>query len=202
MSTKIYRAYVINDGVGLWDFVHCLRIEATKRIRAKLKEIYMSWDMNKAREQQEFQDILSQYEDNKNRDQIALVEYAERVLIREYKKQSSSHVRNIFDMDVSVAFRQHNGRIYLIPYCDMMMRDVLDFLDDSEKVSDFAYWNNTDRPEEITDEEWDHRRDIWNELLDEEKEWDMLVIELLCPGNFYRIDPWLEITKDLYNKGK
>lgn len=32
-------------------------------------------------------------------------------------------------------------------------------------VSEFGYWNNTDRPDHVSEEEWDMRRDIWNEIL-------------------------------------
>ncbi len=32
-----------------------------------------------------------------------------------------------------------------------------------EGVVDYSYWDNTDRPDELTDEEWDARRDEWGE---------------------------------------
>lgn len=32
-------------------------------------------------------------------------------------------------------------------------------------VEEFAYWNNTDRPEDVTDEQWDERAAIWGRVL-------------------------------------
>lgn len=33
-------------------------------------------------------------------------------------------------------------------------------------IKEYGYWNNTDKPDELTEEEWDQRRSDWNEILD------------------------------------
>ena len=33
-------------------------------------------------------------------------------------------------------------------------------------IKEYGYWNNTDKPDELTEEEWDERRSDWNEVLD------------------------------------
>lgn len=33
-------------------------------------------------------------------------------------------------------------------------------------VKEFGYWNNTDKPEELTDEQWNDRYEAWNTVLD------------------------------------
>lgn len=33
-------------------------------------------------------------------------------------------------------------------------------------IKEYGYWNNTDKPDELTEEEWDQRRSDWNEVLD------------------------------------
>jgi hypothetical protein len=48
----------------------------------------------------------------------------------------------------------------------MLMRDALDFLQDDSRVEDYSYWNNTDKPDDVTDEAWEQRRSIWHALSD------------------------------------
>lgn len=36
----------------------------------------------------------------------------------------------------------------------------------SPLIEDYSYWDNTDRPEEVSEEEWDERRENWNLILD------------------------------------
>lgn len=31
--------------------------------------------------------------------------------------------------------------------------------------ADFGYWNNTDRPDDLTDGDWDHRESVWNAVI-------------------------------------
>lgn len=33
-------------------------------------------------------------------------------------------------------------------------------------VDEYGYWNNTDKPDELSDEDWDERRNNWNEIFD------------------------------------
>jgi hypothetical protein len=39
-----------------------------------------------------------------------------------------------------------------------------------EYAEDFAYWNNTDKPDEISEEEWYMRRKVWDAILENERE--------------------------------
>lgn len=43
-------------------------------------------------------------------------------------------------------------------------QDWLKQFKDLPWVEEYAYWNNTDRPDEVTDEEWEAREKAWNEV--------------------------------------
>jgi hypothetical protein len=36
---------------------------------------------------------------------------------------------------------------------------------DQPEISDFSYWNNSDRPDGITAREWEHRHKVWDKIL-------------------------------------
>lgn len=38
-------------------------------------------------------------------------------------------------------------------------------IDKNEKFEDYSYWNNTDRPDEVTEEEWYERRDLFDKII-------------------------------------
>jgi len=81
---------------------------------------------------------------------------------RRYVAQLSSPERNPSDLSVSVAFRKHENYVLAIPYADMLMRRSLDFLEDIPELEDYAYWNNTDQPDHISDEDWASRGRAWD----------------------------------------
>lgn len=48
------------------------------------------------------------------------------------------------------------------PNIELVHNAVLNYV---EGASGFGYWNNSDRPEDVTEEGWDERRDVWAEAL-------------------------------------
>lgn len=58
---------------------------------------------------------------------------------------------------------QDPGDLYAIIYTEQdAYRDAWNRI---EGVEPFGYWNNTDRPDDITDDEWDSRRRTWNRVI-------------------------------------
>ena len=41
---------------------------------------------------------------------------------------------------------------------------------EQENVEDYAYWNNSDKPDKLTDEEWDERYKNWSKVLLDNKQ--------------------------------
>lgn len=40
-----------------------------------------------------------------------------------------------------------------------------DVFEDFNEVAEYGYWNNSEPPENVTDEEWDERKKVWNRVL-------------------------------------
>lgn len=65
-------------------------------------------------------------------------------------------------------------------------------------VESFAYWNNTDHPAELTDDEWDQRAATWDRVL---RGCNAAPASLgatwsLLPGGVHQIAPWLGTADD------
>lgn len=109
---------------------------------------------------------------------------------KEYRSQVTKYERNPFNFDVAITFRKHKGRIYLIPYCDWLMRDVLKFLDNDARLENYAYWNNTDRAEGVSQRAWDNRGKVWDEM---DKNWQTFLSLDICSWSAYTyIEPSYE----------
>jgi hypothetical protein len=131
-------------------------------------------------------------------DANARLEVARRSIREGYLSQLRSSERGLYDFDVSLAIHPHAGRLYIIPYCDMLMRDVLDFLRKDKRVTDFAYWDNTDQPDNVSPrawKEWKERGRIWEAI---NNNWqDMLCLDILNKSRFFALDPGLQLSQEL-----
>lgn len=50
-------------------------------------------------------------------------------------------------------------------YVNVFDEDVHEMVRKNQKFKDFSYWNNTDRPDEVTARQWRHRERTWDKLL-------------------------------------
>jgi len=210
MSTKIWTAYKLKDPTQLWPFVHDIRIQATKNIQIELRKLYAdisgavncdSEEYKQARETVEkftptYVDKLSEEE----KDWRARIDVAERIIKKGYREASNSMILDYFDFDVSVAFREWKGDIYIIPHCNMVMRKVLDFLKDDNRLVDFHYQNQTDRPKKISGREWKKRERVWDGMLDNGLWSDVLVLDVCKYEFFWQIDPYMDILQERRDK--
>lgn len=83
-------------------------------------------------------------------------------------KQDEVRVKMVRDPSVDFQFS-----ITVIPTADKFyglfyteQKDFADMWADYDMVSEYIYYNNTDQPDGITDEEWKARGDTWDSLLD------------------------------------
>lgn len=80
---------------------------------------------------------------------------------REIKKTGYRDCEVDFDFEVSIM--PHGRKVYGIIYTERgKWRDL--FMDQPE-ISDFSYWDNSDRPDSITQREWNHRYKVWDQIL-------------------------------------
>lgn len=181
MSTKIYTAYRLRPGVDLWTFCADVKKQGQQNIREILKTMYRSMPGSSEAEPR-----IRQALGLPAKEPITWLNCAMYVK-HEYGAQLHSSKRNLFDLDVSIAIRRCGRRYYLIPYCEMLVGEVLNFLSDDPRVEDYAYWNNTDRPEEVSARAWAARARTWDTMI---KRWEqMLTLDICSYNGFYLINP-------------
>lgn len=194
MSLKVYTAYRLRKSSDLWPFIHDTRVKAEKNCKAVLKELYLSGMDQVDTNADDYKKELAFAGDEKR----ARLTIVRRDVRQGYYDQLQSSERDIFHFDVSITFHQHKGRLYVLPYCDMLMRKVLDFLKKDKRLEDFCYWNNTDPLEGVSDRQWKARGRVWDAITDN---WDdMLCVDILDKSRFLSIDPWLETQRELSKK--
>lgn len=79
----------------------------------------------------------------------------------------NSGIRSVdYDFTFKVSFKPHDdGFIYVFIYSESSELTDL-FLSLMSDLEEFYYWNNTESPEEFSDEIWEHSRgDVWRSLL-------------------------------------
>lgn len=82
-----------------------------------------------------------------------------RNIIRELGRRDPS-----YDFDLNVSFYPLKDKILFSVNCenDKMYREAIRILGGE----DYGYWDNTDPDKNVTEEEWEQRREDWNEVID------------------------------------
>lgn len=183
MSTKIYEAYRAKPETDIWSLVRDIRMRAQAPINQCLRNLYEAIAVDVDTSTERYSKALAHAKDER----LARLTVAQDIITREYKAQAGSAQRNLFHLDVSVAIRGYEGRLYLIPHYDYTMSGALAFLAEMPQLDGYAYWNNTDRDEDVSEAEWDERRRTWNAI---DRIWqDVLVLQLVESMSFYMKDP-------------
>lgn len=192
MSVKIYTAYCMKKPSQLWPFVRDTQRRGEQEVKKVLREMYENFSAGVLTDSEEYQRLTN----TGWSDESARLRMAHDAITNGYRDQRTSSYRNPFNFDVSVVIREYKGRLYLIPLCDWMMRDVLDFLKEDPRLEDYSYWDNTDPPEEISRRAWKQRGKTWWEM-DKGPQWrENLVITICDYPSFYLIDPYLDIQRE------
>lgn len=183
MSTKIWEAYRLKKGVNLWEFIHDVRIKAEYNTQRRLVEVYRNiigqCDNSSAYNNEVINEAYGPNDKRMKCDVFIASSYVSRLY----------SLGRAFDFDASITIRQHAGRYYIIPH-DNNYR-VLKFLKDDPRLEDYHYQNQSDKPKNISNSAWTKRRQVWDKIFgdNDDKWWDALVLEIVCKGNFYRVNP-------------
>ena len=190
MSTKIYEAYRTKVGVDIWSILPSLRAQAEAGAKTCLRALYevVTADVDTTTER--YQKALTSSKD----DRLARLTVAADVIGREYKAQASSSLRNPFNLDVALAIRHHEGRSYIIPHTDYTMSKALVFLGEHPALEEYAYWNSTDRDDDVSEEEWNKRGSTWDAMA---TNWqDVLTLHVVEPAMFYMVDAGMDMMRE------
>jgi len=205
MSVKLYTAYRVKPRVAknprlLWTWIRDTYERGEKEVANVLRSMYEIGVENVKVDSPEYQRALRNYED----EDLARLSVARDLVYKEYRTQANSSERNPYDFDVSLVIRELDGNLYLLPHCDMMVRDVLNFLRRDTRIEDFSYWNNVDPPDDMRSgagyRRWKARGKVWDALEpnDNLARWrQFLVMEIMSANRYYQIDPYPAMTKRL-----
>ena len=158
MSTKIYHGFEIksNNSVDLLSKLKTISKRIEKLADAKLK----SWLAQRAT--YIFDNYTIENKDTSNGILVKVfMEYIDRA--GEVKKTQKRDPGIDFSFSLTIFPKTAKKSIGII-YCEH--QDLIDAFMDHEDVSDFSYWNNTDRPEDISESEWQARKKSWDKALD------------------------------------
>jgi len=119
-------------------------------------------------------------------------------MMKQYGEQLSSFQRNMWALDVCITMRRYRSRFYLIPYCDRasVVGGSLDFLEKDDRLEDFAYWNNADAPDDVSEAQWRWRSTVWNDLTEDDRWKEYVVIDILNWGGWSDVSPMLELMHE------
>lgn len=186
MSTKIWEAYRLKKDVNLWEFLRDVRLKAEKRVKVFLAE----WIMNVIEEsynstsetKTKLNEVLGYVPSSEAFDTCKAAQYW---WIRYRAEKFRDPCISGHNFDVSISIRECDGRFYIIPH-DCI--GSLKFLRRDKRLEDFHYQDQSDRPERISNREWENRRRIWNKILDNHPH-DVVYLEILSLDNWYRVNP-------------
>jgi hypothetical protein len=174
MSTKIYNGWKLNvTSEELYPLLWKIKGEALKIIKNNLRDIYY------------LKPITTTAGDHALK--------VERELINNVNKDVSNMVRSPFDPDCNLCIYPYNNEFYARSFCDrvsLIVKNSLDFLEHMEEIEEFCYYNNTDKPDNLSDKEWSNRECIWNNIMSADTNYigNFVLLEI-CSISVIRNDP-------------
>jgi hypothetical protein len=75
--------------------------------------------------------------------------------------QSKYRITQVECIDMTLNVWLHNGIAYIIPIGELNFIDTMKF---PPWAQDFSYWNNTDRPDNVTPQGWAWRARVWEKV--------------------------------------
>ena len=126
----------------LRDAVHEHRANEIKKMAGLLYDMYHSRD----------NDLINPEHD---RSRIPLLVAMDRLVERTV--DGSEHE------EYSLAFAAHKGNTYAIPF--FHDQNLLKVFFDHPKVSSFNYFNNADKPQDVTEAQWEKRKEVWEAIV-------------------------------------
>lgn len=195
MSTKIYNAYKLRDPTKLWPFLRRLRPRVETAARAQLNKVAdglaAEVKPEALKEKVDSGDYHCEWEARKS--------IVWDFLDKAYRKADRLMVRTQLDFTVTLSVREHKGDYYLIAHeGDGMLGVLTGALIRSRSVVEYHYQDSTDRPEEIAEDDWRERQRTWSRIMGPHGEqwWDFLSLNIVCPGNWWRLCPQVERLRD------
>lgn len=160
MSTKIYNGYIFTDYPSLY----ALRLRMERLRRKVQKEISKQLLLLTASKCVNLIDKIALGEYVGNKKSTILHEVKSEIEDR-YKKIEEKRMRDPdYDFYFTLQILPIRGKILAMAFCE---RKILEKLDGISWLKPYPYWNSTEKPDNISDKEWEQRRIDWDKALGE-----------------------------------
>lgn len=90
------------------------------------------------------------------------------VILKALSEASRSKLRTFEDIDCSLNVWIYRGKIYVMMYGESFLWEKFK---PPARVEEYAYWNNTDGPDNVSRKAWHARSKVWNKVCLDES-WD------------------------------
>ncbi len=163
MSTKLHHGYRLAVGVDPFDFIATVRAHidpvrdrADARILAERAVAIIDKAAVHGLVTHAGDDLASLMKTPLTAAYVAY-EY-EQAKLRDIDRR---HDPNRFEL--SFGRDPQTGRFGVLRFADEAT--LIDAFDAIPEVEEYGYWNNTDRPDDVTEDQWDQRREFWDRVL-------------------------------------
>lgn len=206
MSTKIWEAYRVKPGYDVWKVLWDIRRRAEKRVRDGLKHIYREMLKDAKRPPDERGLLSPLYSHVPVPEDLTTFSYldASRFVFQNYCATIGKTERSFWDLSCSVVVRRARKNLtLLIPYPGSgCLSGSLVCLRRHKALADYHYQNQTDKPSHVSAKSWRERARVWEPLLDDERWQDKLVLDIVSPDGFFRVDPaWALMRREFKRTG-
>lgn len=201
MSTKIFNSYRVKPGADFWAVLRSIEIQAKANVVEKLRAFYI--EKMEAVDPTSEAYLASSANHRDGSEVFNRLWFVDEIVRERAKKSATSVERDQYDLDVSIAVLHHRTGFYLRAFCDSvsMLGGSLDFLATHPDLEDFHYQNQADRPEGISEDAWEERKTIWNEMSDDLGFFPcQLILEISNWGLFWRLNPMLDLAREFHAK--
>lgn len=218
MSTKVYMAYRLKRGVDVETWMAKTLQKARKQAMATLVNRAVTLQMMSQKDRRaNVKNFFKQLFSGSDEDVAALhnlsrVEYdlsknkldivsADTLLRMLYGVQTLTDIRNHYDFSVGLMLRLYNKRWYItLRYEPLAIGKIFEFLEHDQDLEDYSYWNNSDRPDDISDAEWNRRGEVWKVILEES--YPKLYLSVVSVEDWFETSPYKHAVQQQMKRKK
>ncbi len=177
MSTKIYDAYVFDKNYSVAE-LNKMFVPIKGKIKEYIKELYEKYVVKNFVFYLDYLQVVGKDEVESIWEKIEPYDYLKEhhktifgwLLEEKYLNMCMEIYFMFIDKckDKSLIWRNYDSSIQIIPYEDKLLAmyfgnsEFIKFINECKFLTDFHYQDQTDKPDDISEEEWKLRKDIWD----------------------------------------
>jgi len=123
-------------------------------------------------------------------------------MLARYGETLNKYEWDVWALDATITLRRFEGRYYLIPYCDRRchLGGLFNSLEEDERLEEYGYWNNIDKPDEVTDTKWEERGRVWNHLTDPDIWPNFVAVDVVSWSGWSQVSPSINLIRQMHGE--